>query len=671
MSKYGLCSHRILAGFLVGLSAPFFVSPLQGAQVPELLAQNGLLQMSIEDLTNLEVTTASKFPQKVSEAPASITVITADEIKIYGYRNLADILSSVRGLYISNDRNYEYVGVRGFNRPGDYNSRILLLVDGNRVNDANYDTASIGQEFFLNIDLIKRIEIVRGPGSSIYGSNAFFGVINVITKNGSDYKGTELSGEVGEAGSTGARGTYGTVSQNGTDILLSTDYTFRRGEDLFFPEFNAPSTNNGIAHNLDSDRAKRFYAKASFGDLTMMAGYGERVKKVPTASFGSVFNDPRTQTIDSEGLLSLAYTKVLSDKWELSGRIFGGRYYYKGTFPYDQPPITVNQDEALSEWIGGEAKALVRLNGHTIVAGIEYQKNLHQNMKNYDEDPASVYNDLQMNSDRKAFYLQDELTLSERLILNAGLRYDQFSTVGGTTNPRLALIYTLQPETALKFLYGTAFRAPNVYEMYAHGFFSKANSTLKAEEITTYEAIIEHQLQSDMRLSASLYRNDINNLINQVIDPADGFAVFQNIGQVQARGIEMEAEKIWSNLHRLRVSYTWQQTTDQITGLQLENSPHNLASLQYAVPLFDEALQAGIRLQYVGSRKTLAGSEVGGYTLAHVNLLTHQLAEGAELGVGIYNLFDHYYSDPGRPEHLQDTLLQEGRSVRVKLSYRF
>lgn len=669
MIKRPFFSRRLIAGLAVGVSVPFLVSPVQGAQVPD--SQNDLLQMSIEELSTLEVTTASKFSQKAAEAPASVTVITADEIKIYGYRNLADILSGVRGLYTSNDRNYEYVGVRGFNRPGDYNSRVLLLVDGARVNDAGYDTASIGQEFFLDIDLIKRIEIVRGPGSSMYGSNAFFGVVNVITKNGSDYKGSELSGMAGSFGTTGARGTYGNVAQNGTDVLLSASYTASAGQNLFFPEFNTPATNNGVADNLDSDRSKRFYGKVRVGDLTMMAGYSERIKKVPTAAFGSVFNDPRTETTDSEGVASLAYRKALSDTLELSGEVFGGGYYYKGTFPYDQPPVTVNQDRALSEWVGAEAKALIRLDGHTVVAGGEYQKNLHQNFKNYDENPAALYDDLKMNSDRKAVFLQDEIVLSKRLLLNAGVRHDTFSTVGGTTNPRLALIYSPQPETAVKLLYGTAFRAPNAYEMFSHGFFAKANTSLRPEEITTYEAIIEHQLGGDVRLSASLYRNDIHNLINQVIDPADGFTVFQNIGRVRTSGAEAEAEKIWSNQNRLRVSYAWQKTIDQVTGQELENSPHNLASLQYAVPLFDDALQSGLRLQYVGSRKTLTGSSVGGYTLTHLNFLTRKLAKGTELSLGIYNLFDHRYADPGRPEHTQDTIPQDGRSVRVKLTYQF
>src|SRR4030042_6440423 len=142
-----------------------------------------LTQLGIEELMEIEVATvygASKYEQKVTEAPSSVTVITADEIKKYGYRTLADILRSVRGFYVTNDRNYSYVGCRGFARPGDYNSRVLVLVDGHRINDNVYDSVLVGLEFILDVDLIDRVEIIRGTSSSLYGTAAFFAVINIF-----------------------------------------------------------------------------------------------------------------------------------------------------------------------------------------------------------------------------------------------------------------------------------------------------------------------------------------------------------------------------------------------------------------------------------------------------------------------------------------------------------
>jgi len=151
---------------------------------------------SIEELGHIKVYTASKHLQSGTDAPSSVTVITADEIQKHGYRSLADVLQTVRGFFITYDRNYSSVGVRGFARPGDFNTRVLLLVDGHRLNDNIYDEAMLGTEFPVDIDLISRIEVVRGPVSSLYGSNALFAVINIITKRGPDLRGLELSGEV-------------------------------------------------------------------------------------------------------------------------------------------------------------------------------------------------------------------------------------------------------------------------------------------------------------------------------------------------------------------------------------------------------------------------------------------------------------------------------------------
>lgn len=629
-------------------------------------AQAGLTDLSIEELLNVEVYSASKFTQKTTEAPSAVTVITAPDIKSHGYRTLADILASARGLFVTYDRDYQFLGLRGFNRPGDYNSRILLQVDGYRVNDANYDTASIGQEFFLDVDLIDRVEVVRGPGSSIYGSNAFFGVVNVITKRGRDYGGLEVSGEAASFGTGKGRVTYGKKMGNGAEMVLSATYSDSRGQDLSFPEFN------GIAHNLDRDQAQRVYGKLVYDRFTLTAAYSERTKGLPTASFDSVFNDPRSQTKDSQAVLDLAYNGPLSERLALSGRVFYGGYFFDGTFPYDAPPVTVNKDMAWSEWWGAEAKLVGRFDRHKLVFGAEYQDNKRQEFKNYDLDPYFLLLDEKHRSDRRALYIQDEVTLGQGLLLNAGLRYDHFSTVGDTFNPRLALIYNPMPTTTLKLLYGTAFRAPTAFELYyaSAALGSKLSANLKPEEITSYEFVAEHQLQPNFRLTAAVYQNEISNLINQVTDPADSLNVFKNLGQARARGVEFEAERAWNDETRLRLSYAWQITRDD-RGVELENSPRHLAKLNYTIPLFGKALRGGIELQYMGSRKTLAGASANDYLLANLTLLNNTLVKGLEISASVYNLFDKRYADPARPEHRQDLIPQDGRSFRLKASYRF
>ncbi len=153
---------------------PFFLSPCFGKGLPRLYLCEEEIALLQAEQEGLVVVSAAKYRQMLDEAPASITILTAREIKGYGWRTLADLFRSVRGFYVSDDRNYSYLGVRGFLRPGDYNSRVLVLLNGHTLNDDIWQTFLLGRESGIDLDLIDRIEIVRGPGSALYGTSAFF-----------------------------------------------------------------------------------------------------------------------------------------------------------------------------------------------------------------------------------------------------------------------------------------------------------------------------------------------------------------------------------------------------------------------------------------------------------------------------------------------------------------
>jgi CheY-like chemotaxis protein len=136
-------------------------------QSSDLQAGEDFTQLNLEQLMLVKVPTvygASKREQKITEAPSSVSIVTQDDIQKFGHRTLADVLRSVRGFYVSYDRGYSFIGVRGVNRPGDYGGRVLITVDGHRLNEPVYDSAFNGNEFPLDLDLIDRIEIIRGPG---------------------------------------------------------------------------------------------------------------------------------------------------------------------------------------------------------------------------------------------------------------------------------------------------------------------------------------------------------------------------------------------------------------------------------------------------------------------------------------------------------------------------
>jgi iron complex outermembrane receptor protein len=643
--------------------------PTQAAAEPPPDAQVDLTTLSIEELLSVEVYSASKFVQKTTEAPSSVSIITAADIKTYGYRTLADILKSVRGMDVSYDRTYSYLGVRGSGRAGDYNSRVLLLLDGYRLNDPIYDQASIGTEGVVDVDLIDRIEIVRGPGSSIYGSNAVLAVVNIITRHGEDIGGLEASGELASHGTDKERLSYGRRFENGAELLLSASRYHSRGQDLFFPEYNTPADNNGIAQNLDGDRYRSAFGKLAYAGFTLTGGYSSRDKEVPTAFYSTIFNDPRTQFSDGSAFVDLGYYGELGQGWDVSAHVFRGNYSFDGYYAY---AAALNKDVARGAWWGTEFKLVGRLKQHTIVAGAEYQDNFRQDQLNFDIEPYALFLDDRRNSTRTGVYVQDEISLGSTLLLSAGLRVDRYSTVGSTTNPRLGLIWNPLDTTTLKLLYGTAFRAPNVFELYYATDDQKASPDLEPEEITTYEFIVEHRLQPNFRLTADAYRNRISNNINLITDPNDGLLVFVNAGLVDARGVELEAERLWDGGTRLRTSYAWQISSARESGTTLVNSPRHLAKLNLSLPVWGDRLRAGVELNYASSRKTPAGGSVGGRTLANLTLFSERLAPGLELSASVYNLFDKRHADPGGEEHAPiDAIQQDGRSYRLKLNYRF
>lgn len=282
---------------------------------------NQIYDLSLDQLVNVEVESASRFKQKSSEAPSAVEVLTANDIRSFGWRTLADALNAMRGLYVRNDRNYSYLGERGFSRTGDYTSRVLIMIDGRRMNDAIFDQGFIDEEFLLDMNLIDRIEFIPGSGSSVYGANAVLGVINVITKQGKDFNGARLAGEVGSLDTSRGRATYGKQWSNGADLLVNaSQYDSQGNKQLFYPEF--ADSNGGIAQNLDAERARRLFGQLSYQDFTLRAGFNDRRKHVPTASFGAAFNDPHYFTFDRQYYVDLDYNTAINSDLALNARAF-------------------------------------------------------------------------------------------------------------------------------------------------------------------------------------------------------------------------------------------------------------------------------------------------------------------------------------------------------------
>jgi iron complex outermembrane receptor protein len=308
---------------------------------------------------------------------------------------------------------------------------------------------------------------------------------------------------------------------------------------------------------------------------------------------------------------------------------------------------------------------------HTVTIGVETRDNFNQDQGNQTADvPMATYKDHRATFN-VGVYGQAEVALLTNLLLNAGVRYDHFETFGGTVNPRIGLIYNPIQRTTLKALFGTAFKAPNAYELYYSGPNNKGNADLEPETIKTYELILEQGITTNITFLTSAFYYQIDHLINQTTDPTDGLLVYSNTEQASAKGLEFELNGRLPKGIRGRASYTYQQTEDALTGQELSNSPRHLAKFNLAVPIWKEKVYSSFEVLYTSQAKTLSGNYARGHWVANMTLFSHDIVKNLELSASVYNLFDTQYSHPGAGEHLQDTILQDGRTFRVKLTYRF
>ena len=376
------------------------------------------------------------------------------------------MFAALRSFYVSDDRNYSYAGVRGFGRPTDYNNRILLLIDGHCFNENFYGSASIGTELALALNEVERIEIVRGPGSALYGTGAMLAVVNVVTKSGKTADGLMIAAEAGSFGNRRGELGFGREFASGADLAVSGMWLDSDGPDLFYPEYDDPATNGGRVSSLDWDRARGGYVRFSFAGLTLQGFHSSREKGIPTGAFGIAFGDARAKTLDEQSFVDLKYEYLLPHHQSLNLRGYFNHYRYRGTYPYDREDYhTLSFDANDGQWLGGEAQFTWDLRSdNRLLAGTEYQRHLQARYRTWDLEGGIFDEDFPFTT--LSFYLQDEYQVTRDLSLTVGWRRDRYAMAKSSASPRGALIYKPWPSSTLKLLYGEAFRAPNMYEIH-------------------------------------------------------------------------------------------------------------------------------------------------------------------------------------------------------------
>ena len=661
-----------MSAFLIGmvLTSASFASAQQPTPPPVKAAPDAST-MDLEQLMKIEVVVAgSKRAQQSRDVASFVSVVTAADIKQHGYRTLSAVLNTLPSFYLSNDRHFTFLGVRGFGRAGDNNTRVLLLINGVRSNENVYDAATLGQEFGVDVDMIDRIEVIRGPSAAIYGNNAFFAVINVVTKTGDSLNGGEALASAASYGTHAGRASYGKEFSNGADVLVSATVSESKGQTLYYPEYDSPATNNGLSNNADYENFHKLLATVSKGNFSFQASSSNREKGIPTGAYGTLFNDNRSLSWNGLDLASASYDRSL-ERGSLSARVFGGHATFSGAFAWASglPPT---QDSSVGDWWGADVDITHTFSRHLLTLGGEFQDDYKQNQKSFNSDPYVVLFDTRNRSVHGGIFAQDEISLFKSLVLYAGVRLDRYEAFSSAISPRLGLVYTPDEATTVKLLGGHAFRAPNQFEQYFESSPLEPKADLKPERIETLELVAERLIGGGVQLSASTFRNRLSALISQSVDPNDiTRLIFQNADAIESRGIELGLRVNRGHGTTGQLTYAFQKTEDRETGIELTNSPRHMAKLELLAPLYVRNITAGVDAQYVSDRHTISGGVAPGQVVTNLSLLAPLAFGHFDFSATVYNLFAIEYGDPAANYQLENTIPQDGRSFRIQTTLHF
>jgi outer membrane receptor for ferrienterochelin and colicins len=624
------------------------------------------------------VEAASLHAQSLLEAPASVTIITDEDIRRRGYRTLAEALADVRGMYVSYDRAYYYVGLRGFSIPGDGNNRFLVMINGHSMTESVFGSANyFGQDFGLDLELVKRIEIVRGPSSALYGTNGMFATINIVTKSPVEY---EAFRAVAETDNFGERRVHLSTSQylgKGVNLLLSASAFNNVGQSLYFPEFDTPQTNHGKAADMDGERGYHTFANLIWRGWSFTAYLNSREKIVPTAWYGTVFNDSGTKTRDARGFVESAYERNIGEEGRLRWRTYYDRYRFVGRFEFaadafqSGPDVADGRNVANGDWIGTELTYRFRLpRMGFLTVGSEATWELRTQMDSYYVTPLShPFAPVDRNDRSMALFFQDEWALSRRWTLYLGGRVDDTRNHSLSLTPRIALIYQPSAASAVKLLYGRSFRDPSPFEQfYEDGISQIANPSLRPERMETFEVSFDRRLTRTWHLQTNVYQYRLSELI--VAQPlGDLLQQYQNAVGSRSTGVELEATGKWKSGIQVIASMALQGSADGANAVLKVNSPARVGKLLVDLPLFRNALSASAALQYMSDRQTLAGDHVPAVYLVNLTVASRRLPGGLEIQAGVRNLLNYRYWDPAGIVQSVDKLQQDGRGFFVRLCW--
>ncbi|MDP3843443.1 MAG: TonB-dependent receptor [Oxalobacteraceae bacterium] len=672
-------------------------------------AEEDDLALSYGDKSFVSIATGS--PQAISRAPAVASVITAHDIESMGATDLDQVLESVPGLHVSKSSAllnpiYSFRGIFT-----GYNPQVLMLINGIPITNVFLGNRSIIWGG-MPLENVARVEVIRGPGSALYGADAFSGVINVITKTAADIQGAEYGVRAGSFNSRDAwiqhGGELGPLEAafylrvghtDGQKGIIQEDSQSFLDKNVFLsspPASLAPGAINAVRNALDAradlsyDRW-RFRAGVQQREVGMGAGLADNL-------------DPNGRVSESRLYLDLTYQNTnWAPNWDLSSVL--GYYDIKekpaeptftlfpagafgGTFPNG---MIGNPGHSERHTHGSISTVYSGLAQHRLRLGTGFRiEDLYDTSetKNFKLSAGGIPEPLGRivdvsgtpevylaphKRDLAYLFVQDEWSLAKDWTLTAGVRHDRYSDFGTTTNPRLALVWDAAYNVVIKVLHGRAFRAPSFTEQYSiNNPVTIGNPDLKPETIATNELAFSWQPVDTLQTSLNLFHYRMRDIIRFVPD-ANG-ATAQNAGDQTGRGLELEAT--WDATRKLRLSgsFSLQHSTDEASGQDAGLAPHRRLFVR-ADWRFAPLWQLGTTINHVADRKRQPGDarpQIADYTTLDLSLRRERLAGDWTVSAMLLNLFNQDAREPSlAPGNIPFDLPLPGRALYVQFQHRF
>jgi iron complex outermembrane receptor protein len=485
-----------------------------------------------------------------------------------------------------------------------------------------------------------------------------------VTRTGASAKGLQVEAQGGSLGTRGAAASFGRLFGAGRELLIAGS-TFRSAgqASLYYPEFETSEAGTGMSIDLDDEEASTMFGSLSAGRFSIRGGVAHRHKQVPTASYSTVFGDDREATTDQRAHINAVYDGPIGHGWLATAQMGYDYYGYRGAYPYLDDDGGLVTDGNNVHAMTGEVTARRRVaRVHLFTAGIEVRRQIHN--RQFAADLSGETLNMNAPGTSVGLYAQDEVRIFPWLLANLGVRLDRLPAFGFHATPRAGLVFLPREQTAIKLLYGRAFRAPNAYEQ--SYFPANVGLPLGPEEMRSSEIVWEELVSKHVRTAVTAFAYDADQIIGQ--QRLDGGTTndlyFANIGAIRGVGIEAELDTKLSNGISARFSQTFARVRDQVTMAPVSNSPSHLSKLGVQIPV--SRLFVSVEGQYVGERLTLGGETLDGFFASNI-VLTSPAGRRIGFTLGVYNAFNQTYADPGAEEHLQPSIRQDGRTVLVRV----